>query len=150
VRGGGRVDNFEAPAGGAPAFHGIGSLKLHGGCNELFALHRRYPGVTFISVKVWQTSPRFLLEKASSIDIIDVRLNLRGAAADLIRYGFMHPTWVSLPAHGSCRHRCESFGTAYVHLLKGGQYALRWALLDHALDLLSPALFPLYWSPPAR
>jgi hypothetical protein len=118
------------------------------GSVEVEAMQQRYPRVRVNSINVcvngvdWITNPVCLED-----DIFRyARLSLRGAETDLLAYNFIRATWAKLPPCGTKHHKTEGFGMGQVSRCKNGELTVN-VYLDHVLDLLGPALIPLYWTP---
>jgi hypothetical protein len=133
-----------------PGFDGnIWVPAFYAGEAEINVLERLYSGVVITSLSASRNRLNWICER-DDMDIVFPRVHVRGMPKDLIRHRFMHPDWISVPACGIRNHHTLGFGSAKVHRLKSGQYALRPARLDHLLDLLAVALTALYWSPDSR
>jgi hypothetical protein len=112
--------------------------------NELCRLlSARYEGIHFVSLHISLSSDDYL-EDYSDAEMVSVSFNLRGAAEELVRHRFAHPSWVGLaPSLGKGRRRAGSdLGNAQsIEKVRGG-YRLTMASYLDGLDRIAAVIVP--------
>jgi hypothetical protein len=127
--------------GGELAFRENWTLRSSDELCRLLAA--RYEGVHFNSLYVSLLRDD-LAESWHEDEMVSVSFNLRGAAEDLVRHRFAHPSWVSLaPSLGKGHRRAGSeLGSAQsIEKVRGG-YRLTMASYHDGLDRIAAVAVP--------